>query len=208
MYTHSKEFRDGLTPDLALKLLKEGNERFVGNLAANHNLLQQANATAEDQYPFATILSCMDSRTSAELIFDQGLGDIFSIRIAGNIVNEDILGSMEYATKAVGTKLILVLGHTKCGAITGACNGVEMGHLTSLLGKIKPAMDREITVIENRSGDNAEYVNKVTMINIDWSIEQIRQQSEIIARLEREGKVKITGGLYDVKSGRVTFYDQ
>lgn len=207
MYTHSKEFRDNLTPDLALMLLKEGNERFVKNLVANRNLLQQVNATADGQYPFATILSCMDSRTSAELIFDQGLGDIFSIRVAGNIVNEDILGSMEYATKVVGTKLILVLGHTKCGAITGACDRVDLGHLTGLLHKIQPAMDRENTVSEDRSGKNPDFVNKVTRLNVDWSIEQIRQQSEIITELERAGKLKIIGGLYDVESGKVTFCD-
>ena len=207
MYTHSKEFRDTLTPDLALKLLKEGNDRFVTNLVANRNLLQQVNATADGQYPFATILSCMDSRTSAELIFDQGLGDIFSIRVAGNIVNEDILGSMEYATKVVGTKLILVLGHTKCGAITGACNHVQMGHLTGLLHKITPAMEKETTVSENRSGDNPDFVTKVTRLNVDHAIGQIRQQSEIIAGLESEGKLKITGGIYDVETGKVTFWD-
>ena len=207
MYTHSKEFRDALTPDLALKLLKEGNERFVKNLVANRNLLQQVNATAEGQYPFATILSCMDSRTSAELIFDQGLGDIFSIRVAGNIVNEDILGSMEYATKVVGTKLILVLGHTNCGAITGACNGVEMGHLTPLLDKIKPAIRRETATTANRTGENQVFVNNVTKLNVQTSIGQIRRQSAIIRQLEDEGKLRITGGLYDVASGRVMFFD-
>jgi carbonic anhydrase len=189
MYTHSKEFRDSLTPDLALKLLKEGNERFVKNLVANRNLLQQVNATANGQYPFATILSCMDSRTSAELIFDQGLGDVFSIRIAGNIVNDDILGSMEYATNVVGAKLILVLGHTKCGAITGACNHVELGHLTGLLTKIKPAIDLERSIYDDRTGNNSAFVNNVTQLNIDWSIRQIREQSDIISRLESEGKV-------------------
>lgn len=207
MYTHSKEFRDKLTPNLALHLLKEGNERFVKNLVANRNLLQQVNATADGQYPFATILSCMDSRTSAELIFDQGLGDIFSIRVAGNIVNEDVLGSMEYATKVVGTKLILVLGHTKCGAITGACDQVQMGHLTGLLHKIRPAIDREKTVSANRSGANPDFVNKVTRLNVDCSIAQIRKQSEIIAGLETNGQLKITGGLYDVQSGQVTFFE-
>jgi carbonic anhydrase len=205
MYTHSKEFRDALTPDLALKLLKEGNERFVKNLIANRNLLQQVNATADGQYPFATILSCMDSRTSAELIFDQGLGDIFSIRVAGNIVNEDILGSMEFATKVVGTKLILVLGHTKCGAVTGACNQVEMGHLTGLLNKIGPAIEKEAITTDNRTGDNPEFVANVTRLNVEASISQIRQQSPVIAGLERTGKLKITGGVYDVTTGEVNF---
>jgi carbonic anhydrase len=207
MYTHSKEFRDALSPDLSLKLLKEGNERFVSNLVAHRNLLQQVNATADGQHPFATILSCMDSRTSAELIFDQGLGDVFSIRVAGNVVNEDILGSMEFATKVVGTKVILVLGHTKCGAINGACNNVEMGHLTGLLNRIKPAIERETTIQENRSANNPDFVSKVTAMNVNVSIEQIRAQSEIIAELEREGKLKLAGGLYDVESGKVTFYE-
>src|ERR1041384_4207081 len=136
MRSHTKETQDSLTPELALEILKEGNERFVNNIKAHRNLLQQVNETSTGQFPFAAILSCIDSRTSAELIFDQGLGDIFSIRIAGNILNEDILGSMEYATKVAGSKIILVLGHTKCGAIAGACNHVELGNLTGLLKKI------------------------------------------------------------------------
>src|SRR5215510_7143314 len=150
MRTHSKESQSSLTPDTALEILKEGNERFVNNLKANRNLLQQVNETSEGQFPFATILSCIDSRTSAELIFDQGLGDIFSIRIAGNILNEDILGSMEFGTKVVGTKIIVVLGHTRCGAIVGACNHVEMGNLTTLLNKIQPAIFNEKKTKENR----------------------------------------------------------
>lgn len=143
MRTHSKETQSSLTPQAALQILKEGNQRFINNLKANRNLLQQVNETSTGQFPFATILSCIDSRTSAELVFDQGLGDIFSIRIAGNILNEDILGSMEFATKVVGTKVLVVLGHTKCGAIVGACNHVEMGNLTTLLNKIQPAIFNE-----------------------------------------------------------------
>ncbi|MCW8818664.1 MAG: hypothetical protein OQK52_12405, partial [Ignavibacteriaceae bacterium] len=138
MRTLTKELRDKLTPDAALEVLKKGNERFVNNLKVHRNLLEQINETADGQYPFAVILSCMDSRTSAELIFDQGLGDIFSIRIAGNILNEDILGSLEFATKVAGSKIILVLGHTKCGAIISACNNVRIGHLTKLLDKLGP----------------------------------------------------------------------
>ena len=141
MKTPSQETQKNLTPELAYSILKEGNLRFVNNLKANRNLLEQVNETSNGQFPFATILSCMDSRTSAELIFDQGLGDIFSIRIAGNVLNDDVLGSMEFGTKVVGTKIILVLGHTGCGAIVGACNAVKMGKLTQLLNKIKPAID-------------------------------------------------------------------
>ena len=194
-----------LTPALALQILQDGNNRFVNNLKANRNLLQQVNETSEGQYPFATILSCIDSRTSAELIFDQGLGDIFSIRIAGNILNEDILGSMEFATKVVGTKIIVVLGHTKCGAIAGACNHVEMGNLTTLLNKIQPAIYAETTVKEDRNGKNMDFVRKVTDIHVGLTIERIRRESPIIAQLESEGEIRIVGAMYDVETGKVHF---
>lgn len=207
MRTHSKETRHGLTPDLALQILKEGNDRFIKNLKTNRNLLQQVNETSAEQFPFATILSCIDSRTSAELIFDQGLGDIFSIRIAGNILNDDILGSMEFATKMVGTKIIVVLGHTKCGAIVGACNHIEMGHLTKLLRKLEPAIEKETVTIENRNGSNADFVNNVVELNVHYTIDRIRKESAIIANLEQQGSIKIIGGIYDVNTGKVTFYE-
>lgn len=206
MYTHSKETQNSLTPDLALQILKEGNQRFVNNLKVNRNLLQQVNDTSKGQFPFATILSCMDSRTSTELIFDQGLGDIFSIRIAGNVLNEDILGSMEFGTKVVGTKIIVVLGHTKCGAIVGACNKVEMGNLTKLLKKIQPAIDSIKIGSGNRDGSNVDFVNSVTKNNVYLTIERIRKESEIISDLEKSGQIKIIGGLYDVETGQVTFF--
>jgi carbonic anhydrase len=208
MYTHSKETQNTLTPATALEILKEGNERFVKNLKANRNLLQQVNETSKGQFPFATILSCIDSRTSAELIFDQGLGDIFSIRIAGNILNEDILGSMEFATKIMGTKIIVVLGHTKCGAIAGACNHVEMGNLTTLLNKIQPAIYSEKETVENRSGSNEKFVKKVTELNVFLTIDRIRRESPIIAALEQEGAIRIIGGLYDVENGKVNFFEK
>lgn len=207
MRTQSKETQANLTPETALEILKEGNKRFVNNLKANRNLLQQVNETSAGQFPFATILSCIDSRTSAELIFDQGLGDIFSIRIAGNILNEDILGSMEFATKVVGTKIIVVLGHTKCGAIVGACNHVEMGNLTTLLNKIQPAIVNEKTIKENRDGSNREFVNKVTDIHVHLTIDRIRRESPIVAELEQQGSIKIVGGMYDVETGHVTFFE-
>jgi carbonic anhydrase len=206
MRTHSKETQSKLTPDLAIEILKEGNDRFVQNLKANRNLLQQVNETSAGQFPFATILSCIDSRTSAELIFDQGLGDVFSIRIAGNILNEDILGSMEFATKVVSTKVIVVLGHTKCGAIVGACNHVELGNLTKLLDKVQPAIAAEKTTKENRTGSNAEFVKNVTELNVHLTIERIRKESPIIAELENSGQIKIVGGMYDVETGKVDFY--
>lgn len=207
MRTHSKETQSSLTPDLALEILKEGNERFVNNLKANRNLLQQVNETSAGQFPFATILSCMDSRTSAELIFDQGLGDIFSIRIAGNILNEDILGSMEFATKVVGTKIVIVLGHTKCGAIVGACNNVKMGNLTGLLEKVIPAIESEKITQENRNGSNPSFVNNVTKLNVQLTIERIRKESQIVSELEQQKDIKIIGAVYDVDNGKVDFFD-
>lgn len=208
MRTHSKETQSSLTPDLALQILKDGNQRFLNNLKANRNLLQQVNETSTGQFPFATILSCIDSRTSAELIFDQGLGDIFSIRIAGNILNEDILGSMEFATKVVGTKVIMVLGHTKCGAIVGACNHVEMGNLTTLLNKIQPAIYHEKVTKDNRTGSNVSFVKNVTELNVSLTIDRIRRESPIIAELESTGQIKIVGAMYDVENGEVTFFDK
>jgi carbonic anhydrase len=207
MRTHNKETQMSLTPDKALAILQEGNDRFVNNLKANRNLLQQVNETSAGQFPFATILSCIDSRTSAELIFDQGLGDVFSIRVAGNILNEDILGSMEFATKLAGTKIIVVLGHTKCGAIAGACNHVELGNLTTLLKKIQPAIDLETTTTENRNGSNAEFVKNVTALNVTLTIDRIRKESAVVAELEKEGKIKIIGAMYEVETGKVTFYN-
>ena len=206
MHTQSKETQSSLTPAKIIEILKEGNERFVKNLKANRNLLQQVNETATGQFPFATILSCIDSRTSAELIFDQGLGDIFSIRIAGNIINEDILGSMEFATKIAGSKLIVVLGHTKCGAIIGACNQVEMGNLTTLLQKVQPAIWNEKLTLENRTGSNEKFVKNVTEMNVHLTIERIKNESPIIAALEEQGLIKIIGGLHDIKTGAVNFY--
>jgi carbonic anhydrase len=207
MRTHTKETQNGVTPEMALTLLKEGNERFMGNLKANRNLLQQVNDTADGQFPFAAILSCMDSRTSAELIFDQGLGDIFSIRVAGNILNEDILGSMEYACGVAGSKLVLVLGHTKCGAIIGACDHVELGNLTNLLHKVKPALDQETSTTQDRNGRNPEFVRNVTELNVHMTLDRVRQESALLADLEATGQIKIVGGLYCVDSGQVTFYE-
>lgn len=207
MRTHSKETQSSLTPQTALQILKEGNQRFVNNLKVSRNLLQQVNETSSGQFPFATILSCIDSRTSAELIFDQGLGDIFSIRIAGNILNEDILGSMEFATKVAGSKVVVVLGHTKCGAIIGACNHVEMGNLTTLLNKVQPAIYNEKETKESRNGNNTKFVNNVTELNVHLTIERVRRESPIIADLESQGQLTIVGGLYDVETGEVKFYD-
>ena len=207
MWTHTKESQDKITPQKALEFLKEGNLRFINNLKTDRNFLKQVNQTSEGQFPFATILSCIDSRTSAELIFDQGLGDIFSIRIAGNVLNKDILGSMEYACEIAKSKIIVVLGHTNCGAIISACNNVEVGHLTFLLRKIKPAIESEVAIIRDRNGNNPNFVNNVCINNVIQSIKQIREQSIILSNLEKGGNIIIIGGLYSVETGVVKFFD-
>jgi len=207
MKTLNKESQNAITPLMAISLLKEGNSRFVNNLKINRNLLQQANETSDGQHPFAVILSCIDSRTSAELIFDQGIGDIFSIRIAGNILNEDILGSMEFGCKLAGAKIIVVLGHTKCGAIQGACDHVELGNITSLLTKIRPAVNDETTVKENRNSKNEEFVEKVSTINVKRTVKAVVERSPILKEMIEEGSIGIVGGIYDVTTGLVTFYD-
>ena len=207
MKTLTKEMQTAITPLMALELLKDGNKRFVNNLKVNRNLLQQANDTSDGQHPFAVILSCIDSRTSAELIFDQGLGDIFSVRIAGNIINEDILGSMEFGCKVAGSKIIVVLGHTKCGAIKGACDHVEMGNLTALLSKIRPAVDDELTTSENRNSTNNEFVEKVSVINVKRTVQSILQRSPILKEMIEKGEIGIVGGTHDITTGQVTFFD-
>lgn len=207
MKTLTKEMQNATTPSMALDLLKEGNKRFVNNLKINRNLLQQVNETSDGQYPFAVILSCIDSRTSAELIFDQGLGDVFSVRIAGNIINEDILGSMEFGCKVAGSKIIVVLGHTKCGAVKGACDHVEMGNLTALLSKIQPAVYDEKTVTENRNSGNSEFVVKVAGINVKRTVHAIMERSPIIKEMIENGSIGIVGGTHDITTGEVHFYE-
>ena len=208
MKTLTKEMQSAITPTMALELLKEGNKRFINNLKVNRNLLQQANETSDGQHPFAVILSCIDSRTSAELIFDQGLGDIFSVRIAGNIINEDILGSMEFACRVAGSKIIVVLGHTKCGAVKGACDHVEMGNLTALLTKIRPAVDAENLTKENRNSGNAEFVENVAKINVKRTVTSITERSPILKEMIETGQIGIVGGSHDIKTGEVTFYPE
>ena len=209
MKAHTKETQATMTPEKSLEYLKEGNIRFQNNLKANRNLLEQVNDTSKGQFPFATILSCIDSRVSSELIFDQGLGDIFSIRIAGNFVNDDILGSMEFACKLAGTKLIVVLGHTACGAVKGACDDAKLGNLTAMLSKIKPAVNA-VTFPEDaslRNSSNIEFVNNVAGQNVKLTIDKIVKDSPVLADMEQNGEIKIIGGMYDIKTGAVTFYD-
>jgi carbonic anhydrase len=208
MKTLTKEMQGAITPSMALELLKDGNKRFVNNLKVNRNLLQQANETSNGQHPFAVILSCIDSRTSAELIFDQGLGDIFSVRIAGNIINEDILGSMEFGCKVAGSKIIVVLGHTKCGAVKGACDHVEMGNLTALLTKIRPAVDDETLTKENRNSNNSIFVENVSTINVKRTVKSITERSPILKEMIESGQIGIVGGTHDITTGEVIFYPE
>lgn len=207
MKTLTKEMQAAITPFQALDILKEGNKRFINNLKANRNLLQQANETSDGQHPFAVILSCIDSRTSAELIFDQGLGDVFSVRIAGNIINEDILGSMEFGCKVAGSKIIVVLGHTKCGAVKGACDHVEMGNLTALISKIQPAVYDEKSELENRDSSNSNFVEKVAAINVKRSVHAIMERSPILKEMIEDGSIGIVGGVHDITTGEVSFYE-
>jgi len=209
MKAHTKESQASVTPQRALEYLREGNSRFINNLKANRDLLAQVNQTREGQWPFATILSCIDSRTSAELIFDQGLGDIFSIRIAGSIVNTDILGSMEFACQVAGSKLLVVLGHTNCGAVKGACDHVEMGNLTELLAKLQPAVYQERTFRdpEERNSKNTAFVENVARINVRRSVRSIVDRSFILEKMIEEGKIGVVGGMHNLDTGRVEFYE-
>jgi carbonic anhydrase len=205
MKTLTKEMQSSISPSMAIELLKEGNKRFMNNLKINRNLLQQANDTSDGQHPFAVILSCIDSRTSAELIFDQGLGDIFSIRIAGNIVNEDILGSMEFGCKVAGAKIVVVLGHTKCGAVKGACDNVELGNLTSLVKKIRPAVEAENISIDNRNSSNKEFVENVAILNVKQTMDRIVSESPILKEMIDMKQIEIIGGIHNISTGEVTF---
>jgi len=207
MKTLSREMRDALTPQLAIDVLRHGNERFVKNLKSNRNLLQQVNETSVGQHPLAIVLSCIDSRTSAELIFDQGLGDIFSVRVAGNVLNEDILGSMEFACKVAGAKAIVVLGHSRCGAVMGACDGVELGNLKALLQKIQPATAEETETHAARTSRNAEFVQRVALNNVKLVERQVLERSPLLAEMLDKGDIALLGGMYDVETGAVEFYD-
>lgn len=205
----TKEIQAKINPAGAITMLREGNERFVKNHKAQRDLLEQVRDTATGQYPFATILSCIDSRVSAELIFDQGVGDIFSVRVAGNIVNEDLLGSMEFACKLAGTKVIVVLGHTSCGAVKGACDDARLGNLTTLLSKIKPAVQAvsEPADPAERTSKNIDFVDRVAESNVHMTMDNIRKLSPVLNQMEEEGEIVIAGAMYDISSGKVHFME-
>ena len=199
MSTLTKEIQDSISPNRAVEMLKEGNQRFLDKNEQDRDLHLQVSQTSSGQFPYAVVLSCIDSRVPVELVLDQGVGDVFSARVAGNIINEDILGSIEYACGVAGSKAILVLGHTKCGAVTAACKGVELGNITALLSKVKPA------IANVQETDGEVEVEEVTKANVNQSIKEIRENSSMLADLETEGKIKIFGDVYHVEDGRVSY---
>jgi carbonic anhydrase len=201
----TKEQRDRLTPDQIIALMKEGNERFRSGKMQAHDYLAQKRASAAGQYPAAVILSCIDSRAPAEIILDAGIGDTFVGRVAGNIINDDLLGSLEFACAVAGAKVVLVMGHTACGAIKGAIDGAKLGNLTGLLDKIKPAVDATKFTGE-RSGKNDAFVDAVAGTNVRLTIEDMRRRSEVLAGLEKDGKIKIVGSMYNLVGGKADFY--
>jgi len=207
MKAQTKESQSALSQHQIIDVLKEGNKRFVDNQKLNRNLQQQVEETSGGQFPFATVLSCIDSRMPVEAIFDQGIGDLFSIRIAGNFVNDDILGSMEFACKLAGSKVLLVMGHTSCGAVKGACDDAKLGKLTGMLDKIKPAVHaiKSPEQASERTSQNLNFVNEVAEKNVALTIDAIRSGSEVLATMEANGDIQIVGGMYDVGTGKVTF---
>ena len=208
MRAHTKETQAQMTPDSSLQELINGNHRFTQKNVVDRDLMQQVKETSTGQYPHSTILSCIDSRVSSELIFDQGIGDIFSARIAGNFINEDILGSMEFACKLAGTKLLVVLGHTACGAVKGACDHARLGNLTALIKKIEPAVAAVINPKDEalRNSENIDFVNEVAKKNVLMTLDNIRVNSETLAEMEQKGEIKIIGGMYNINTGIVDFY--
>jgi carbonic anhydrase len=205
--TQTRENQAAITPAQALALLEAGNERFVSGQMIHRDFPRQVKDTSGGQYPFAAVVTCLDSRTTPEFMFDQGVGDIFSARVAGNIINEDILGSLEFATKVSGAKLIAVIGHTNCGAIKGACDDVQLGHLTSLLARIQPAVNAVQTAPdEARSSKNRAFVEKVAEMHVRLTLKAIREQDPILNDLIERGQIGLVGGMYDLETGKVTFF--
>ena len=204
----TKDQQITMTPESAIQRLKEGNSRFIQSNGISRDLSTEVKQTSTGQNPYATILHCIDSRVSAELIFDEGIGDVFSVRIAGNFENEDILGSMEFACKLAGTKVIVVLGHTACGAVKGACDDAKLGNLTALISKLKPAVEAVTEPVDTskRNSRNIDFVNSVAEKNVYMTIENIRKKSPVLKEMEDNGEIKIVGAMYDIKDGSVTFY--
>lgn len=206
--TQTKATQTSVSPAMAIEVLKEGNNRFCNKTAVNRDLHKQVADTATGQYPFAAVVSCIDSRIPTEIIFDQGIGDIFNARVAGNFVNEDILGSLEFACKLAGSKLIVIMGHTSCGAVKGACDHAKLGNLTQMLDKIMPAVDATTTADgEARDSSNIGFVNKVAIENVQRTIANLKTMSPVLKDMIDAGEIDVVGAMYDVKSGKVTFHN-
>jgi carbonic anhydrase len=207
MKAQTKQTQEAMSPDAALQALKDGNNRFITSTQVSRDLMQQVAETSTGQYPFATVLHCIDSRVSAELVFDQGIGDLFSIRIAGNFVNEDILGSMEFATKLAGTKVVVILGHTACGAVKGACDHAKLGNLTGMLEKIAPAVSqvKDPADASLRTSSNIDFVNRVAVKNVHMAIDNLRAMSPVLKEMEAAGEIKVVGAMYHIENGQVVF---
>lgn len=204
--TQNKETQSSLSAIGALELLKAGNKRFLDKNSMERDLIEQVGLTTTGQYPFAAVVSCIDSRIPTEIIFDQGIGDIFNARIAGNFINDDILGSLEFACKLAGSKLIVVMGHTSCGAVKGACDDAKLGNLTQMLDKIKPAIEKVKTGPgEERNSSNLEFVNKVAVVNVELTIDAIKRRSQVLNEMLNNGEIDIVGAMYDVGTGSVNF---
>jgi carbonic anhydrase len=203
----TKESQSAMTPAQALDELKAGNARFVAGQPLHRDFPAQVKATASGQYPFAVVLSCLDSRQPIEIVLDQGVGDIFSARVAGNVLNDDILGSMEFACKASGAKLIAVIGHSNCGAIKGAVDDVQLGNLTGLLTKIKPAIDAVPADVQPRTSKNYQFVDQVSEENVKLVMKEIRERSPILSEMLDKGEISLVGGMYDLSTGEVHFFD-
>lgn len=204
--THTQDSQAAVTPELALQLLKEGNQRFLDKTTLDRSFDKQIELTSGGQYPFAAIVSCIDSRIPTEIVFDQGIGDVFNARIAGNFVNQDILGSLEFACKLAGSKLIVIMGHTSCGAVKGACDHAELGNLTAMLDNITPALN-EVKTAEgiDRSSKNIDFVNEVAVQNVHLTISRLKADSPVLNEMIDNGEIHVVGAMYDVASGKVSF---
>lgn len=206
--TMTQAKQQDMSPRQALQRLKDGNQRFLTNKQLSRDYLKQAYQSSYGQYPFAVILNCMDSRSVPEFFFDQGLADLFTLRVAGNVLNDDILGSMEFATKAAGSRLIVVLAHTSCGAVAGACNGVQLGHLTDVLDKIKPVVPMSMKEEGTKNCSDAKLIDAIAKANALRVVREIQERSPILKELVASKKVGIVAGLHDIKTGKVTFFEE
>lgn len=205
-HTHTQDSQAAVSPDAAIQLLKDGNQRFLSKSTLNRSFDKQIELTSGGQYPFAAVVSCIDSRIPTEIVFDQGIGDIFNARIAGNFMNQDILGSLEFACKLAGSKLIVIMGHTSCGAVKGACDHAELGNLTAMLHNITPALD-EVKTAEgvDRSSKNIDFVNEVAVQNVHLTIAKLKKDSSVLNEMIDNGEINVVGAMYDVASGKVSF---